>query len=136
MEIKIDDSRKIAAVQEEFNEMFPYLKIEFFSKPHKVEKPSSKKMLKHPDRTIGQCRSIHTQGGLAIIPSMTVTELEQRFNDEYGLSVQVFRKSGRVWLETTVTDSWTLEEQNQQGLELSDRQQIYKEAIDENKLTE
>jgi hypothetical protein len=33
--------------------------------------------------------------------------------------VQVFRKSGKVWLETTVTDGWTLEEQNLQGEALS-----------------
>ena len=46
---------------------------------------------------------------------MTVNELEQRFSDVYGLGVQVFRKSGNVWLETTVTDGWTLEQQNKQG---------------------
>jgi hypothetical protein len=33
--------------------------------------------------------------------------------------VQVFRQSGRVWLETTRTDDWTLAEQNKQGEELS-----------------
>jgi hypothetical protein len=50
---------------------------------------------------------------------MTVTELESRFNTIYGLSVQLFRKSGRAWLETTVTDGWTLEEQNNEGEALS-----------------
>ena len=28
------------------------------------------------------------------------------------LSAQVFRKSGKIWLETTFTDSWTLKKQN------------------------
>lgn len=50
-----------------------------------------------------------------ITPDMTVTDLEQSFNTIYGLGVQVFRKSGKIWLETTVTDGWTLEEQNRQG---------------------
>ena len=46
---------------------------------------------------------------------MTVSDLEQKFAELFGLSVQVFRKSANVWLETTVTDGWTLEEQNRQG---------------------
>jgi hypothetical protein len=37
----------------------------------------------------------------------------------YGLSVQVFRKSGNVWLETSATDNWTLRQQNNEGAELS-----------------
>ena len=50
---------------------------------------------------------------------MTVTELERQFRELYGLHVLVFRKSGKVWLETTVTDGWTLAEQNNQGEALS-----------------
>jgi hypothetical protein len=33
------------------------------------------------------------------------------------LSVQVFRKSGKNWLETTASDQWSLEKQNAKGLE-------------------
>jgi hypothetical protein len=36
-----------------------------------------------------------------------------------GLYVQVFRKSGKVWLETTATDNWSLYKQNEEGQELS-----------------
>ena len=50
---------------------------------------------------------------------MTVVDLEQSFSDVFGLGVQIFRKSGKVWLETTVTDGWTLDEQNRQGEALS-----------------
>lgn len=119
MKITINDHRKIFAIQKEFNELFPFLKIEFFSKPHKAGASSSKKIIKHPSKTLGECRTIHKKGTIIITPHMTVTDLEQNLNDIYGLSVQVFRKSGRVWLETTVTDGWTLEEQNRHGKELS-----------------
>ncbi len=76
--------------------------------------------MKQPGKTLGQCRVVHNKGMLTITPNMTVAELEQNFNDVYGLSVQVFRKSGNVWLETTATDDWTLKSQNEQGQELSD----------------
>ncbi len=119
MKVTINDKRKIFAIQEEFNAMFPYLKIEFFSKPHKLGGSSSKKQMKSVSKTLGECRTIHNTGKITITPNMTVADLEQRFNDVYGLSVQVFRKSGKAWLETTVTDKWTLEEQNNQGESLS-----------------
>ena len=51
---------------------------------------------------------------------MSVTELETMFRENFGLYVQVFRRSGKLWLETTATDSWTLTVQNDQGKELSD----------------
>lgn len=119
MQLTINDDRKLFAIQEEFTAQFPYLKLEFFSKPHKVGAPSSKKIMKHPSSTIGECRVIHNSGTLTLTPNITVSDLEQTFADVYGLSVQIFRKSGRVWLETTVTDGWSLEKQNDQGKMLS-----------------
>jgi hypothetical protein len=121
MRITISDSRKIFKIQEEFNTAFPYLRLEFFSKPHKSGAPSAKKYLKRGDITVGECRTIQESGTITITPATTVEELEQSFRKIFGLSVQVFRKSGKVWLETTVTDSWTLEEQNKQGEALSSR---------------
>jgi len=119
MKISIDDNRKIFDIQEEFSALFPYLKIDFFSSTHKSGCASAKKFIKHGSKTLNECRSIHKKGKITITPDMTVDELEQTFDAKYGLGVQIFRKSGKVWLETTVTDSWTLKEQNKQGEELS-----------------
>lgn len=119
MKITINDRRKIFAIQKDFTAAFPYLKLEFFSKPHSVGGGSPKKIMTPNSKTLGECRTIHNTGTITIIPGMTVSDLEQNFKDVYGLSVQIFRKSGKVWLETTVTDGWTLEEQNRQGEELS-----------------
>lgn len=119
MKINITDKKKIAAIQKEFGALFPFLKIEFFSKPHKVGAPSARKIMKLPSKTLGECRTIHTSGTITITPRTTVAELEQKFMDIFGLSIQVFRKSGKAWLETTVTDGWTLDKQNKQGEALS-----------------
>ncbi|MBL7933241.1 MAG: hypothetical protein JNL60_15150 [Bacteroidia bacterium] len=119
MKITINDNRKIFAIQEAFTNAFPFLKLEFFAKPHKPGGASSKKFIKHPTKTLGECRTIHKSGTITITPNTTVGELEQHFSDVYGLGVQVFRKSGKVWLETTVTDNWTLDRQNKEGESLS-----------------
>lgn len=119
MKITINDRRKIFAIQEEFNTMFPYLRLEFFAKANKLGGAASSKVIKHGNKTLGECRTIHNNGAMTISPSMTVADLEQRFNDVYGLGVAVQRKSGKVWLEVTVSEGWTLEEQNRQGESLS-----------------
>lgn len=50
---------------------------------------------------------------------MKVSELEKLFKDKFKLAVQVFRKSGNLWLETTMTDNWSLLQQNNHGREIS-----------------
>lgn len=118
MEIAINDIKKIDSIQKEFNSTFPYLKIEFFAKPQRPTFRATQSTLKQ-NQTIGECRSNHTNGTIDINPEMTVAELEKKFRERFGLFTQIFRKSGKVWLETTITDSWTLHEQNKQGEELS-----------------
>ena len=134
MKIAITDSRKIKQLQEQFNTNFPFLKIEFFSRPHKAGAGTSAHLLKSPERTIGECRKGTTKGNMNISPEMTVAELEQKFRELYGLNVQVFRKSGKVWLETTVTDGWTLEEQNRQGEALSSLTGYYRDQNRETRI--
>ncbi|MGP8214712.1 MAG: hypothetical protein ACLQQ4_04030 [Bacteroidia bacterium] len=111
MEIIIHDNRKIAEIQEEFSRMFPYLKLHFFGKPHKANGNGIKKPMLDPSKTIGQCREKHLTGVLSIVPQMTVTDLKKGFKENFGLSVQVFRKVGDDWLET-VTEIWPLEKHN------------------------
>ena len=58
---------------------------------------------------------MHIYNNLTIKPDLTVSQLEQNFKNIYGIGIQVLRKSGNVWLETSFTDGWTLKEQNHQG---------------------
>jgi len=118
MKIIIHDARRIVDIQEEFNTVFPYLKLEFFSQGHTISEGSAKKHIINTNETLGKYRSKHNPGEVGIVPEMKVMDIEQLFSDIYGLNVQVFRKSGKVWLETTVTDGWTLEKQNARGADL------------------
>jgi hypothetical protein len=121
MKISINDHRKIFAVKEEFSRFFPYLTLEFHGKPEKKDGPSSKKMIKHASKTIGECRVIHKKGSLTLTPHLTVADLEETFRDVFGLSVIVYRKTGKAWLEISLSDKWTLEQQNKLGEELSEK---------------
>lgn len=112
MKITINDHRKIFAIQEEFNTTFPNLKLEFYAKPHKAGGSSEKEFIKRSSKTLGECRTIHEDGNITITPNMTIMNLEENFRNIYGLGVQVFKKSGNTWLETTETNGLTLEEEN------------------------
>ena len=120
MKILINDQRNIFAIQKEFNSAFPFLNIEFFSKSNKESGVPAFKNIKQGNKTLGECRTIHNDDEINITSSMTIKDLEQNFLDIYGLGINIFRKSGKAWLETTVTSNWTLEEQNSQGKALSE----------------
>lgn len=114
--IKIDDSTKVSELKKLFNNQFPFLKIEFFKKPHKSLQGSLKKNIISEDFTI---KSVDCDNIVTYNDDMSVADLEKQFFDNFKLSVQIFRKSGRTWLETTFTDNWSLKKQNQEGMELS-----------------
>lgn len=112
----ITDAKKLSDIQKEFNDKFPFLKIEFYKKPHDAHEGSSERQhVVDVERTIGEVRKVHTKGDLSINGNQMVKTLEQRFFEDYGLNVQVFRRSGDVWLQTTSTDEWSLAEQNEHG---------------------
>lgn len=120
MKTEINNHRKIYGIQEEFHSLFPYLKIEFYGKPSKEGGPQTEKIVEKSSKTIGDCRNTHNDGIITVTPNMTVGELESTFSNVYGLKVSILRKSGKSWLETALTNGWTLEEQNSQGKTLSE----------------
>ncbi|MDX1940500.1 MAG: hypothetical protein SFU99_08110 [Saprospiraceae bacterium] len=111
----ISDSKKIKDIQQEFTQKFPYLKIQFYGQPHEAGEGSSVRQQISEEKTIGSVRQIHNEGNFVIKDQMAVGEFEKAFYEKFGLSVQVFRKSGDLWMQTTSTDEWTLAEQNRKG---------------------
>lgn len=126
MEVVIDPSKKLIEIQKEFQKRFPYLKIEFYNKTHGQGEASAKEDVINTENTIEMVQKTKKEGVFKIQGLMTVTSLESAFEENYGLSVQVFRKSGNIWLQTTTTDHWTLAEQNQKA---SEKHNIYHEDV-------
>lgn len=106
----------LATVQKLFSDVFPFLKIEFFEPESKIGGNAAlRRRLRSTERILADYRRNGEVQEIKVEPGMSVNELEKRFSNLYKLSTHVFRKSGNVWLETTITDGWSLEEQNQQG---------------------
>ena len=119
MRLTIGSDTRLSSLQSDFNDYFPYLKIEFFKIPHRIGEAWAKNLIYDKNKMVRDCRLMMSLGVLEFNESMTVSDFEGKFQKEYGLSVQVFRRSGNVWLETSATDSWTLAQQTDEGAELS-----------------
>ena len=112
MKIAINDHRKIVAVQEEFNQLFPHLRLAFLSKPSNEGHAASKKIMKERSKTLGDCRIIHNKGELTLSHFMTVADLQQSLSDNFGLSVVVYVRSGNDWIETTGNGKLSMDDQD------------------------
>ena len=119
MKLQINKSTTIAQIQTEFSKLFPFLKIEFFTRPREADGSLwSKHMVFNRTKTmdeIGQLKA--NENSIEVNPSMTVNTFEQNLQKDFGLSVQVFRKSMGSWIATTESDSWTFAVQNEKGEE-------------------
>ena len=115
--MEVRATRKLSELKAEFHDQFPFLKIEFFKVPHHEQEPTAKKAMIKADHTVSEISETEKEGEIVLSGDMTVNELESLFRDEYGINVQVFRRSGNVWLETSSTDEMTLDEQNELGME-------------------
>lgn len=113
--MRILPSKLISEVQREFNTAFPYLKLEFFQD----KAGDGQNGIKFSGRRIGDFQNTIADGSLDVWPEMKVNELEKTLKEKFRLNAQVFRRSGKLWLQTTMTDNWTLKKQNEHGMELS-----------------
>lgn len=124
----IDDNKTLAAVQKEFKRKFQNLKIEFYQGRHEAGEGSPGVTRLDPEQTIGAVRTVNQPGEFNVTKDMTVRDFEQQVYERFGLNVQVFRKSGNLWMQTTSTDDWTLQEQNRKG---GSSEQAYKQKYEQ-----
>ena len=129
MKMLIHHNDTLENLQKLFNAEFPFLKLEFFTRPHDKGAPTEKQFMVNIKRTVDSCNPDLKEATINIPSSITVHELEKLFQQNLGLYIQVFRKSGKVWLETTATDNWSLFKQNVEGQEWSERGKVSSEDL-------
>ena len=115
MQLGIRKDSRIVDIQKEFNQYYPYLKMEFFRHPFSQNKMLQKTEKIDPRESIVQLTRFYDQASINIDQKKTVAQLVNDFLEEFGLSILIFRKSGNLWIETSLTDSWTLDRQNKIG---------------------
>jgi hypothetical protein len=108
----INKETQLYNIQLAFSEKFPFLKIEFFHHPHGQFSISPPFDEFTKDSTIGAANPLYNKEvNFWFDGRESVTYFEKRFFDEFGIGVQVYRKSGTTWIQTSKTDSWSLDKQ-------------------------
>jgi hypothetical protein len=117
MQLIITENNSLGEVKRKFQSLFPFLKLEFYSEPHQAGQGSPKDFQLDSTKKISEVGSDNNNGVITLSPKTLVKDLEEAFKDIFGLNVQVFRKAGTTWIQTILTDEWTLEKQNSTGEE-------------------
>lgn len=118
MNLYVDKESSITSIQRKFNDEYPFLKIEFF-KNYSKGQPLPKALMLGAFESAKKLDSNYDGKVINIDSKRKVSDVEKDFEDLFGLSSLVFRRSGNVWVETSLTDDWTLEEQNKEGEQIS-----------------
>ena len=119
----------IKEVQNEFSGAYPFLKIDFSrgkgerraaSNPTPDNTAVSRQpQSEEPDETVNEKAKKLLWDEFGVTDNMKVSELEVLLQYEFSLPAQVLRKSGNLWLETRMTQHWTLRQQNDHGLDMA-----------------
>lgn len=120
MHIEINDTTSLSKIQKAFSDFYPYLKIEFYCKPHKEYEASEEKDLINANRSIGDIKKTHISGVLEIQPLYKVADVEREFQNRFDLSVQILRKEKNDWEQTVGMDNFSLKDLNEMGRNSSD----------------
>ncbi|MBK8625592.1 MAG: hypothetical protein IPN86_08560 [Saprospiraceae bacterium] len=113
--MKISASATVQDIFNQFNDTFPYLRLEFYNHAHGANVGSDKKDQVSHQMLLKQLNPTLTEVEININPEMSVADFEKMMLDKFMLNVQVFRKSADIWLQTSATDHWSLEKQNGKG---------------------
>ena len=106
------DGQTIGAVQKEFSDHYPFLKINFFKEMELNGIRVVKKLEPHYMLYSLSTSSIDLAG------TRSVAETKKDFRNATGLVTRVYRRSGDVWIETSLTDDWSLDRQNAEGRQI------------------
>jgi len=115
--LHLSPHKHIYELQQEFAALYPYLRLDLF---HHQYSDTARRPVKIIARSsLLAAAGLKEEGVMEISDGMTIAELESTMKEKFNLLVQVIRQSGSIWLETTMTDDWTLKQQNEHGRELS-----------------
>lgn len=108
----------VAQFQNAFSETYPFLKIEFFEPDEGILNTRKRKVVA-PETSLKKIKKAQADASIIFGDNTTVFQLEKSLKEEFGLVAQVYRRAGNIWIETNITDMWTLAHQNEQGRQLS-----------------
>lgn len=111
MTMKITAKTTLSDIAGAFAQAFPYLKLAFFMR--------QRGKWVEAEQNAAPLSTSASEILLNLDPERTVKDLLSELQSLLQLEVMILRRSGRLYIETSVTEDWTLQRQNDEGAELS-----------------
>lgn len=113
--LKISADKPLETIAAEFHQHFPFLQLKFFTEKHGVGEESDQWSTLNAHLTLEQVGNASADTQMSMDGHLKVSTFEQRFQDTFGIGVQVMRRDGKGWRQTVTSDEWTLSTQNREG---------------------
>lgn len=111
---KVLPTDRISDVQGRFQSLFPLLQLRFYREAHGLRAESDiRDEIKDPNQLLRTLNPGFMGGEIALASETTVGQFETEFASRFGLHIQVYRKAGNDWIQTTSTDLWPLSRQQE-----------------------
>lgn len=114
--MEVSKNKTISDFQKEFNDAYRGLKIVFYKSNINTTDGWTESNQLSPETKLGEAYSDIREGELNIYDYNTIADVESIFSKEFKINVQIFRRSNKLWLQTSKTDKWTVGTQNSKGL--------------------
>jgi hypothetical protein len=113
IQLPVKSEMKVFDLIKQFSKFFPFLRLEIYNRGEEMSEASHNCLLSDiVHKKVVKYFEINSE--------MKVSEVENLFWENMGLQVSIFRKSGKTWLESSFTNYWSLERQNNLGKEMND----------------
>ena len=99
----ITSDKPVQDMQQEFSQAFPFLKVEFYIKECTEKKISTGHL---------PIKQEAGKNNMLLTPCLTIKELGKQCEELFGVSVRVYRRFSNLWLEISITENFTLQQQN------------------------
>ena len=128
MVLYLENETQLKALQDKFNALYPFLQLHFIKTFREDGKPLKKIVKGLPEQRLKEITGTLEPGMVSIDGNCTVAEILDNFR-AHGVVVQVYRKSGTLWVETSLTEDWTLERQNREAYLFSAMEDFISEKL-------
>lgn len=110
------DRRFIREIEKAFTTRYPYLKLEFLKDGNHWMNVEAEGI--DTDKWQRQAQDLLADE-LGLSDDLAIGDVEDRLKNLLNVPVVILRRSGNSFIETSMTRTWTLKEQNDHGRELS-----------------
>lgn len=107
----ITSDKPVRDMQREFTEAFPFLKLEFFVPGSAADRNITTELFLPVGREQGDHDKAESKK-IVLTPLLTTKDLTEKCEEMFGVTVKVYRRFSNLWLETSITENFTLQQQN------------------------